>query len=383
VLLSTSTITAQASSLIEAWKYTPTDLLLHLLPLHHIHGTINALFTPLLAGSTIEFLFPFNPDATWKRLATPFLPASASDSFRPITFLTAVPTIYNRLLSTHSSLDHDVKEAARTAISPANLRLNISGSAALPTPTKSAWTELSHGNVLLERYGMTEVGMALSCGLDPADRVDGSVGWPLPSVDVRLFDVERHQVIPQGGEHGDGEEREGEIQLCGPTIFSEYWRNPKANEEEFVKDDDGRGKWFKTGDIAMRRLVDGTGNSQQKWAKGPMYFIRGRNSVDIIKSGGEKVSALEVERELLSLPQISEVAVVGVPSDKWGQKIAAVIILDPVHADSGKGDKKWGAMDMRRALRDKLANYKIPQELKIVDAIPRNAMGKSKPFCGD
>ena len=206
VLLSTSMITAQARSLIEAWKYTPADLLLHLLPLHHIHGTINALFTPLLAGSTVEFLFPFNADATWKRLATPFLPASTSDSPRPITFLTAVPTIYNRLLSTHPHLDHDVKEASRTAISPANLRLNISGSAALPTPTKSAWTELSHGNVLLERYGMTEVGMALSCGLDPADRVDGSVGWPLPFVEVRLVDVEKHRVVPHIGEQHDGQE---------------------------------------------------------------------------------------------------------------------------------------------------------------------------------
>ena len=131
----------------------------------------------------------------------------------------------------------------------------------------------------------------------------------------------------------------------------------------------------------MRRVVDGTGNSSQKWAAGPMYFIRGRQSVDIIKSGGEKVSALEVERELLSLPQISEVAVVGIPSDKWGQKIVAVVVLNLTHATSGKGGKKWGAMDMRRALRDKLANYKIPQELKIVERIPRNAMGKSMPRC--
>lgn len=373
-------ITAQARSLIEAWNYTPADLLLHLLPLHHIHGTINALFTPLLAGSAVEFLFPFNADATWKRLAAPFLPASAAESQRPITFLTAVPTIYNRLLSTHQSLQPDVKEASRTAISPANLRLNISGSAALPTPIKSGWTELSHGNVLLERYGMTEVGMALSCGLDPADRVDGSVGWPLPAVEVRLVDIDKHRIDSRSNKDDEDEEREGEIQLRGPTIFSEYWRNPKATKEEFVEDDDGGSKWFKTGDIAKRRFIDGTANSSQKWAKGPMYFIQGRKSVDILKSGGEKVSALEVERELLSLPQIAEVAVIGIPSDKWGQKIVAVVVLNPAHADSGKGGKRWGAMDMRRALRDRLANYKIPQELKVVESIPRNAMGKSKPY---
>lgn len=378
--MSTSVLTAQARSLIEAWKYTPTDLLLHLLPLHHIHGMINALFTPLLAGSAVEFLFPFNAEATWKRLAAPFVPATESKPRRPITFLTAVPTIYNRLLSTHASLEPEVKEAARTAISPTNLRLNISGSAALPTPTKAAWTDLSRGNILLERYGMTEVGMALSCGLDPADRVDGSVGWPLPSVEVRLVESETNQVILEGEDlDQNGNERQGEIQLRGPTIFSEYWRNPRATEEEFVKDDDDSGtKWFKTGDVATRRVIDGAGKSWQGWAKGPMYFIAGRKSVDIIKSGGEKVSALEVERELLALPQVSEVAVVGLASETWGQKIAAVIVLDPLHADSGKGGRRWGAMDMRRALRDKLANYKIPQELKIVDTIPRNAMGKSK-----
>lgn len=383
VRLSTPVITAQARSLVEAWNYTATDLLLHLLPLHHIHGTINALFTPLLAGSAVEFLFPFNADATWKRLAAPFLPVSASRSRRPITFLTAVPTIYNRLLSTYPSLDPEVQEAVRKAISPRNLRLNISGSAALPTPTKSAWTELSQGNVLLERYGMTEVGMALSCGLDTADRVDGSVGWPLPSVQVRLVDTESKKVILEGEElDRDGREREGEIQLRGPTIFSEYWRNEKATEEEFVRSDDSGTKWFKTGDVAIRRHVAGSGQSSQRWAKGPMYFIRGRKSVDIIKSGGEKVSALEVERELLSLPQVSEAAVVGLPSDKWGQKIAAIIVLDSEHAKSGKGGKTWGAMDMRRALRDRLANYKIPQELKVVESIPRNAMGKSMIYLG-
>jgi len=377
VVLRTSVISAQAQSLIKAWKYSPSDLLLHVLPLHHIHGTINALLTPLFAGSTIEFLFPFNADAVWKRLAAPFLSDSASSQKRVVTFLTVVPTIYTRLLSSHSTLPSEVQSAARTAISPNNLRLNLSGSAALPTPTKAAWTDLSHGNVLLERYGMTEVGMALSCGLDFADRVDGSVGWPLPYVEVRIVDTETHEVIKPGEETtADGKEREGEIQLRGPTIFNEYWQNPKATAEEFVEDDDGKGKWFKTGDVAIRKHVEGAGQSDQEWAKGPMYFIRGRKSVDIIKTGGEKVSALEIERELLSLPQVSEAAVVGLPSEQWGQKVAAVVVLDPAHADSGKGGKKWGVMDMRRALKDKLVNYKIPQELKIVDSIPRNAMGK-------
>ncbi|KAL9107919.1 MAG: hypothetical protein Q9227_007241 [Pyrenula ochraceoflavens] len=375
VLLSDSVITAQARSLIEAWEYTSQDYLLHVLPLHHIHGTINALVTPLFAGSTIEFLYPFNANSVWERLAAPFLPSPTKKS---ITFFTVVPTIYNRLLSSHSTLSPETQTASRTAISPNNMRLNISGSAALPTPTKAAWTELSHGNVLLERFGMTEVGMALSCGLAFDDRIDGSVGWPLPSVEARLVDTETGEVVPVGQEvDKDGKEREGEIQLLGPTVFTEYWRNPEATASEFVQDSDGR-KWFKTGDVATRRIVEGAGQNakQASWAKGPMYFIRGRKSVDIIKTGGEKVSALEVERELLSLPEITEAAVLGVPNEQWGQKVAAVVVIKE-GAKGAKG-KDWGVMDMRRALRERLVNYKVPQELKVVEEIPKNTMGKSE-----
>lgn len=299
-MLPESVLTAQAQSLYKAWEYTPQDHLLHVLPLHHIHGTVNALLTPLFAGSTIEFLFPFNVNAVWERLAAPFMPERKIKE--PITFLTVVPTIYNRFLGTHEKLSALTQKAIKQALAPQNLRLNISGSAALPTPTKKAWTELSGGNILLERYGMTEVGMALSCGLDFQDRVDGSVGWPLPSVQARLVDSETHEVIPVDAEvDKDGTEREGEIQLRGPTVFSEYWRNEKATSEEFVGAEDEGSKWFKTGDIATRKNVEGAGQSGQDWAKGPMYFIRGRKSTDIIKSGGEKVSALEIERELLSL----------------------------------------------------------------------------------
>ncbi|KAL8646639.1 MAG: hypothetical protein Q9210_006021 [Variospora velana] len=383
VLLPESALTAQSQSLMQAWHYAPADHLLHVLPLHHIHGTINALLTPLFAGSTIEFLFPFNVQAVWERLAAPF---ASNPKAQKITFFTVVPTIYNRMLSSHPELAEPLQKATKEALRPSNLRLNISGSAALPTPVKSAWTDLSGGNVLLERYGMTEVGMALSCGLDFADRVDGSVGWPLPFVEARLVDTETGDIIESGQElAADGREREGEIQLRGSTVFQEYWRNPKATAEEFVNGADGKGRWFKTGDVATRRFVDGAGKSSggQEWAKGPMYFIRGRKSVDIIKSGGEKVSALEIERELLSLPQISEAAVLGVSSAHWGQKVAAIVVLHPGHARSSSpssgragGNKPWGVMDMRRALKNRLANYKIPQELRVLEGIPKNAMGK-------
>lgn len=218
---------------------------------------------------------------------------------------------------------------------------------------------------------MTEVGMALSCGLSFSDRVDASVGWPLPSVQARLVDMDTNEIIQDGEElDAQGRERSGEIQLRGPTIFKEYWRNPEATTKEFVEGEDGQGKWFKTGDVAIRRPVPSAGHSDQPWAKGPMYFIQGRKSADIIKTGGEKVSALEVERELLSLPEVAEAAVVAVPSGQWGQKVGAILILNRDVV------QKWSPMDMRRALKDRLANYKIPQVMRIVDDIPRNAMGK-------
>lgn len=349
-------------------------------------------------------MFPFNADAVWKRLAAPFLPppsdATATNGTTPsptnddaaaaaskITFFTVVPTVYSRLLASHKQLPAAMQAATREATSPSHLRVNISGSAALPTPIKAAWSALSGGNVLLERYGMTEVGMALSCGLDPADRVDASVGWPLPSVEVRLVDMDTGEVIRPGEEVDPvtGRERSGEIQLRGPTIFREYWQNPDATAKEFVTDDSAddasRGKWFKTGDVAVRRpAADGAGQStlpsQTPWAKGPMYFIQGRKTADIIKTGGEKVSALEVERELLSLPEVAEAAVVAVPSGNWGQKVGAVIILDAEHFASSGAAVKWTPLEMRRALKGRLAAYKIPQVLRVVDHIPRNAMGK-------
>lgn len=374
VLLPQSVLAAQCKSLVQAWDYTSEDHLLHVLPLHHIHGTVNALLTPLLAGSTIEFMFPFNVDAVWKRFAAPFLPTSHEHhrDIPAVTFFTVVPTIWSRMLQTHSSLPEDMQSATKEAIQRKNLRLNISGSAALPTPTKKRWTELSSGNVLLERYGMTEVGMALSCGLDDEDRIDGSVGWPLPSVEVRLVDPDTKEIIQSGHDRDkDGKQRSGEIQLRGPTIFQEYWNNEEATKKEFT--DDG---WFKTGDIAVRKEVEGGKGASGQWARGAAYFIEGRKSADIIKTGGEKVSALEIEREMLALPQVSEVAVVGLPSEAWGQKAAAIVVLSDEGKTAGKGGKAWSALDMRRALHGKLVPYKIPQDMQVVDALKRNAMGK-------
>ncbi|KAM0215054.1 hypothetical protein ACHAPQ_011515 [Fusarium lateritium] len=384
VVLSQSNLTAQAECLMEAWQYVSSDRLLHVLPLHHIHGTVNALLTPLLAGSTVEFMYPFNVNSVWTRLAAPFLPEQASNGSilldgntnsptqTPITFFTAVPTIWARLLKSYDSLSPEMQKAGKEAVSPKFLRLNMSGSAALPKPIRDEWFELSSGNVLLERYGMTEVGMALSCGLDNIDRVDGSVGWPLPSVEARLMETNDNtgiQAVIEPGEEIDtktGKERVGEIQLRGPTIFTGYWRNPEATAKEFTCDG-----WFKTGDIAIRRNVPDTGLGKSgTWAHGPAYFIQGRRSADIIKTGGEKVSALEVEREILSLVEVDECAVVGLPSEAWGQKVAAVVVL------SEKSEDGMNLQQLRSALKPRITAYKIPQDMEIVETLPRNAMGK-------
>ncbi|KAG4291393.1 hypothetical protein FPRO06_03279 [Fusarium proliferatum] len=381
VVLSQTNLTAQAKCLLEAWKYAPSDRLLHVLPLHHIHGTVNALLTPLLAGSSIEFMYPFNVNSVWTRLAAPFLSTEQvnenngvkkDETKTPITFFTAVPTIWSRMLKAHESLSHDMQTAGKIAVSPTNLRLNISGSAALPKPIRDGWMHLTGGNVLLERYGMTEVGMALSCGLETADRVDGSVGWPLPSVEARLMETDDETGVQRIIEHSaeidvhSRKERIGEIQLRGPTVFTGYWRNPEATAKEFTTDG-----WFKTGDIAIRRKVPESGLGRSgSWAKGPAYFIQGRRSADIIKTGGEKVSALEVEREILALPEVDECAVVGLPSEAWGQKVAAVIVL------SSKAGESISLQSLRSALKTRITAYKIPQDMQIVEVLPRNAMGK-------
>ncbi|KAI1051089.1 hypothetical protein LB506_010865 [Fusarium annulatum] len=381
VVLSQTNLTAQAKCLLEAWKYAPSDRLLHVLPLHHIHGTVNALLTPLLAGSSIEFMYPFNVNSVWTRLAAPFLSTEQvnenngvkkDETKTPITFFTAVPTIWSRMLKAHESLSHDMQTAGKIAVSPTNLRLNISGSAALPKPIRDGWMHLTGGNVLLERYGMTEVGMALSCGLETADRVDGSVGWPLPSVEARLMETDDETGVQRIIEHGaeidvhSRKERIGEIQLRGPTVFTGYWRNPEATAKEFTTDG-----WFKTGDIAIRRKVPESGLGRSgSWAKGPAYFVQGRRSADIIKTGGEKVSALEVEREILALPEVDECAVVGLPSEAWGQKVAAVIVL------SSKAGESISLQSLRSALKTRITAYKIPQDMQIVEVLPRNAMGK-------
>jgi len=241
------------------------------------------------------------------------------------------------------------ESAAREGVNA--LRLIVSGSAALPTAIKRKFQEIS-GHELLERYGMTEIGMGLSCGLEPEKRIDGSVGWPLPGVHVRLTDEATNSIVTSSGQN-----ESGMIEIRGPNLFLEYFRRPESTAASFTNDG-----WFKTGDVAKRG------------ANGA-YFILGRDSVDIIKSGGYKISALEVERKVLGNEPlgniVSEVVVVGVENEEWGQRVAAVVTLKDSAAPAG-----LDLATLRRHLKEDMAAYKVPTILKVVDSIERNAMGK-------
>ncbi|MGE0759111.1 MAG: acyl-CoA synthetase [Pirellulaceae bacterium] len=315
---------AQVDVLAHAWEWTAADRLLHVLPLHHVHGLVNGLLGAIRAGAQLEFLDRFDPSDVWNRFAE-----------RRASVFYAVPTIYHQLVEAWDAADPATRR--RWAEGAAALRLTVSGSAALPTSLWNRWHAIS-GQALLERYGMTEIGMALS---NPyrAERRAGTVGQPLPGVHIRL-------VTETGEDAGEGVP--GEIWIQSPTLFREYWNKPAATEASF------RDGYFLTGDVA-------------EWDHGYLR-IRGRASVDILKSGGYKLSALEIEEALREHPAIREVAVVGVPDEEWGEIVAACVVLHP--------DQCLTLEMLRNWCRDKLASYKLPRRLDVRTELPRNAMGK-------
>jgi malonyl-CoA/methylmalonyl-CoA synthetase len=314
---------AQISSLISAWEWRPSDRLLLVLPLHHVHGIVNGLGSALAVHATCEMHASFDAAAVWDRLAS-----------GEITVFTAVPTIYSRLIASWDAAPPRVQEA-RTAGARA-LRLMMSGSAALPVHVLERWRDIT-GHTLLERYGMTEIGMALSNPLH-GERRPGFVGQPLPGVQVRLVD-DQARLVTEGA---------GELEVRGPSVFLEYWRRPDETKAAF------RDGWFRTGDVAA--VENGS------------FRLLGRTSVDIIKTGGFKVSALEIEEVLRTHPSIADCAVVGVTDDEWGERVSAAVELKPGATLTLGGLQQWA--------QRQLAPYKIPRMLTPVAALPRNAMGK-------
>ena len=318
-------LTAQIRSLTEAWRWTDADRILNVLPLNHVHGIVNVLECALWAGAVCEFTSPFDAAVVWNRLAEGGL-----------TLFMAVPTIYVRLLAEWDAAPPETR--TRWSAAAARLRLMVSGSAALPLSVLERWRAAT-GHVLLERYGMTEIGMALSNPFQ-GERRPGHVGQPLPGVQVRLVDE-------QGREVGAG--APGEIEVRGDTVFLEYWRRPDATRDAF------REGWFRTGDVA----VHDSGS----------FRILGRQSVDIIKTGGYKVSALEIEEVLREHPEVRECAVVGTPDAEWGERVAVAIV-------PRGGGVALELESLRAWAAPRLSRYKLPTRFRLVDDLPRNAMGK-------
>lgn len=325
VVTTHANIAAQVSVLVEAWEWSSDDQVLCVLPLHHVHGIINVVSCAMYSGAVCRFLPSFSAEAIFDV----FLEGKT-------TLFMAVPTIYYKLIAHWESLPVE-KQAAVSAAMKA-MRLMVCGSAALPVSTMERWEAIS-GHVLLERYGMTEIGMAIS---NPyrGKRKAGHVGLPLPGVGVRIVDDSYRDV-----EKGTA----GEILVKGPNVFQGYWQRPEATQETFTEDG-----WFKTGDVA---ITDEDG----------YYRILGRKSVDIIKSGGYKISALEIEETLRLHPSIADCAVVGIDDDEWGELIVAALVTTEENLDLNA---------LNQWVRGQMAGYKSPRKYKLVPELPRNAMGK-------
>ncbi len=324
VVTTHANITAQIKSLVEAWEWSAGDRIVLCLPLHHVHGIINVVSCALWSGAACEMLPHFDANTVWDRIASGSL-----------TLFMAVPTVYTKLIAAWEAASPQRRAVLSQAC--ARLRLMVSGSAALPVSTLQRWKEIS-GHTLLSRYGMTEIGMALSNPLR-GERVPGSVGTPLPSVELRLVGESGQPVAPG---------TPGEIEVRGPSVFAEYWGKPEATRDAF------RDGWFRTGDTAV--------------VENGVYRILGRTNIDILKTGGHKVSALEIEEALREHPAIAECAVVGVPDPEWGERVAAAVVVNDGDAVDLPSLRAWA--------RELLAAHKLPSRLLVLDALPRNAMGK-------
>ena len=315
-MLTHANLASNARTLVEAWRFTADDVLIHALPIYHVHGLFVAINVMLLAGGEMLFLPKFDAGQVLALMAR-------------ATALMGVPTFYTRLL-------------ARPELRPelaAGMRLFVSGSAPLLAETHREWRART-GHAILERYGMTETGMNVSNPYD-GERIAGTVGLPLPGVQVRIADPETGAVLPQG--------QIGMIEVRGPNVFKGYWRMPEKTAAEFRPDG-----YFITGDLGQ---IDGRG----------YVSIVGRGK-DLIITGGLNVYPIEVEEQIDALPGVVESAVVGLPHADLGEAVTAVVATGGRPAPS--------EAEVLAALERSLAGFKRPKRVVFVDELPRNTMGK-------
>jgi malonyl-CoA/methylmalonyl-CoA synthetase len=314
-MLSHANLASNALVLFDTWRWQSDDVLLHALPIFHVHGLFVALHCALLGGSRIIFMARFDPQVVMRKLPE-------------ATVMMGVPTFYTRLLG-HDDFNREIC---------ANMRLFISGSAPLLAETHREF-EARIGHRILERYGMTEAGMITSNPYD-GERIAGTVGYPLPDISARVADKHGNKLPP--GEAGV-------LEITGPNVFKGYWNMPEKTAEEFRPDG-----WFITGDIALMTDDD-------------RVTIVGRNK-DLIISGGFNVYPKEVESEIDAIVGVKESAVIGVPHPDFGEAVTAIVVTD--------GSAEICSETIIAALTDRLARFKQPKHVFIVDELPRNAMGK-------
>jgi malonyl-CoA/methylmalonyl-CoA synthetase len=311
-------LTANLDSLHEAWGWQEDDVLLHVLPIFHVHGLVVALHGALHAGATTVLHARFDPARTLDELVQ-----------RPCSVFMAVPTIHRRLV--------DAPNAVGVSLRP--MRLITSGSDRLPDDLFDQF-RAQFGYTLVERYGMSETSMNLSNPLHGERRV-GSVGLPLPGVEVRIVDPESETPLPPG--------IVGEVQVRGAHVCKGYWRQPEKTAAAFSPDG-----WFRTGDLGLME-TDG-------------YFVLKGRSKDLIISGGYNVYPPEVELVLADHPAVEASAVIGCPDDKWGERVTAIVVPRP--------DLPVTEEELVAFCRARLVSYKAPRRVYFVAALPRNAMGK-------
>jgi malonyl-CoA/methylmalonyl-CoA synthetase len=315
-MLTHDNLASNSLSLVDYWRFTDKDVLIHALPIYHTHGLFVATNVTLFARASMIFLPKLDPDLIIKLMAR-------------ATALMGVPTFYTRLLQ-NPALSRETTK---------HMRLFISGSAPLLAETHREWSART-GHAVLERYGMTETNMNTSNPYD-GERVPGAVGFPLPGVSVRVTDPETGKELPR--------EAIGMIEVKGPNVFKGYWRMPEKTKSEFR--DDG---FFITGDLGK---ID---------AKGYVHIL-GRGK-DLVISGGFNVYPKEIESEIDAMPGVVESAVIGVPHADFGEGVTAVLVRQP-----GASIDEAAVL---KGLEGRLAKFKMPKRVFVVDELPRNTMGK-------